>query len=161
MRVKYVALVALAAISSCAKRPDAIVPVDIPMAAYTNMDCQAIAQEMLKEQTHLAAISKQQNDAANGDALGVFLLGVPVSSTLGGDKEGQVAVTKGKINAMESAMRSKGCNAPPAEKSRPNQLLEVSRVPRHPNAAIASQMVYRLNLLKGGVAILRAPPLSF
>ncbi|MCM2443129.1 hypothetical protein HGO34_25850 [Agrobacterium vitis] len=116
MRVQYVALVALAAISSCAKRPDAIVPVDIPMAAYTNMDCQAIAQEMVKEQGHLAAISKQQNDAANGDALGVFLLGVPVSSTFGGDKEGQVAVTKGKINAMESAMRSKGCNAPPAEK---------------------------------------------
>lgn len=60
------------AVSGCAKRPDAIVPADIPMAAYTNFGCDHLAQEYLKEQTNLAAVSNQQSDAATGDAVGVF-----------------------------------------------------------------------------------------
>ncbi len=36
MKRLTVALCALATLSACAKRPDAIVPVDIPMAAYAN-----------------------------------------------------------------------------------------------------------------------------
>jgi len=73
---------------ACAKRPDAIVPVDIPIAAYTNLSCQALASELVKERSTLASLSKQQNEAATGDAVGVFLIGVPASSTFGGDKEG-------------------------------------------------------------------------
>jgi len=102
-------LIAAAALTACAKRPDAIVPVDIPMAAYTNQTCEQLGQEMLKEQQALAAVSKAQTDAANGDAFGVFLIGVPVGSVAGGDKEGQVAVAKGKVQAIDSAMKSKGC----------------------------------------------------
>jgi hypothetical protein len=102
------------AVSACAKRPDAIVPADIPMAAYTNFSCEQLGQEMIKEQTALSAISKAQNDAATGDAFGVFLIGVPMSSTFGGDKEGQVSVAKGKVQAIQSAMMSKGCNSMPA-----------------------------------------------
>jgi hypothetical protein len=101
------------ALSACAKRPDAIVPADIPMAAYSNYSCEQLAQEMIKEQTALSAVSKQQHDAATGDAFGVFLIGVPMSSTFGGDKEGQVSVAKGRVQAIQSAMMSKGCNAPP------------------------------------------------
>jgi len=104
------------AVSSCAKRPDAIVPVDVPMAAYSNLDCQALAREYLKEQASLSAVSKQQHDAATGDAVGVFLVGVPMSSTFGGDKEGQVAVAKGKVNAIEANMKAKSCNAPATSK---------------------------------------------
>ncbi len=102
-------LIAAAALTACAKRPDAIVPVDIPMAAYTNQTCEQLGREMLKEQQALAAVSKAQTDAANGDAFGVFLIGVPVGSVAGGDKEGQVAVAKGKVQAIDSAMKSKGC----------------------------------------------------
>ncbi len=40
------------------------------------------------------------------------LIGVPMSSTFGGDKEGQVAVAEGKVQAIQSAMMSKGCNVP-------------------------------------------------
>lgn len=110
MKIKLAAI-ALAAIatSSCAKRPDAIVPVDIPMAAYTGQSCPALQTEMAKEKAVLSAVSKQQHEAANGDAFGVFLIGVPMSSTFGGDKEGQVAVAKGKVQAIENAMKSKGC----------------------------------------------------
>ncbi|WEX91780.1 hypothetical protein PZN02_006102 (plasmid) [Sinorhizobium garamanticum] len=109
MKIRYVLLASTLAVASCAKRPDAIVPVDIPMAAYSNQSCEGLAQELLKEQANLAAVSKQQNQAATGDAVGVFLVGVPMSSTFGGDKEGQVAVSKGKVNAIESSIKSKGC----------------------------------------------------
>lgn len=103
------ALVLGVCLTACAKRPDAIVPVDIPMAAYTGSTCPDLARELVQEQENLAALSKAQNEAATGDAVGVFLIGAPVSSVLGGDKEGQVAVSKGKVQAIQSAMRSKGC----------------------------------------------------
>lgn len=44
----------------------------------------------------LAALEKQQSSAATGDALGVFLIGVPTTSLTGGDKAGEIAVEKGK-----------------------------------------------------------------
>ncbi|SHL75477.1 hypothetical protein [Roseibium suaedae] len=96
-------------LSSCAKRPDAIVPVDIPMAAYTNLSCFEIEKNLAEERVTLARLSSEQNQAANGDAFGVFLVGVPVSSVTGGDKEGMVAASKGKVQAMELAKASKGC----------------------------------------------------
>jgi hypothetical protein len=103
MKIRLIVLASTLAVASCAKRPDAIVPVDIPMAAFSNQGCEGLAQD------NLASLSKQQNQAATGDAFGVFLLGVPASSALGGDKEGQVAVSKGKVNAIENTMKSKGC----------------------------------------------------
>lgn len=109
MKIRLIMLASTLAVASCAKRPDAIVPVDIPMAAYSAQSCEGLAQELLKEQNSLASLSKQQNQAATGDAIGVFLIGVPASSTFGGDKEGQVAVSMGKVNAIESSIKSKGC----------------------------------------------------
>ncbi|WP_349040625.1 hypothetical protein [Agrobacterium sp. SORGH_AS 787] len=82
------------------------------MAAYSNMDCQALAQEYLKEQATLSAVSKQQNGAATGDAFGVFLIGVPMSSTFGGDKKGQLSITNGKVKAIEANLRGEECNVP-------------------------------------------------
>ncbi|OAE40685.1 hypothetical protein A7J57_10525 [Agrobacterium tumefaciens] len=82
------------------------------MAAYSNLDCQALARDFITEQASLSAVSKQQHDAATGDAVGVFLVGVPMSSTFGGDKEGQVAVAKGKVNAIEANLKAKGCGVP-------------------------------------------------
>jgi hypothetical protein len=42
-----------------------------------------------------------------GDAIGVFLIGVPVSSLSGGDKEGLIAAAKGKELALQN--RLLGC----------------------------------------------------
>lgn len=110
MRFVVLAIGIMAVLTNCAKRPDAIVPVDIPMAAYSGSSCKSLSQELAKERTTLSALSQQQNNAATGDAVGVFLIGVPASSTFGGDKEGQVAVSKGKVNAIEFSLRSKNCS---------------------------------------------------
>lgn len=40
---------------------------------------------------------------------GVFLIGVPVSSLTGADKEGIIAQRKGEVVAIEVAQRQAGC----------------------------------------------------
>lgn len=94
----------------CAKRPDAIVPTSIPMNAYTGLSCPDLTIALLQEESALNGLSSQQNSAATGDALGVFLVGLPLASATGGDKEGMIAVTKGKVEAMKAAKLSKGCS---------------------------------------------------
>lgn len=102
------ALVALTA-SACAKRPDAITPATIPMDAYTAMGCTELNTMLAAEEGNLRSLSSQQNNAATGDAVGVFLIGVPLSSATGGDKEGDIAVSKGKIEAMRAAKLRNQC----------------------------------------------------
>ncbi|NEV10920.1 MULTISPECIES: hypothetical protein [Rhizobium] len=109
MNRKQFAIIALLPLAACAKRPDAIVPTEIPMAAYSNLDCTGLTRELSAEQGKLTALSKDQNNAANGDAFGVFLVGVPMSSVTGGDKEGLVSVTKGKVLSIQNTMKAKGC----------------------------------------------------
>ncbi|GES49879.1 hypothetical protein Rhsp01_52990 [Rhizobium sp. NBRC 114257] len=79
------------------------------MAAYSNLDCVGLTRELNTEQGKLTALSKDQNNAANGDAFGVFLVGVPMSSVTGGDKEGLISVTKGKVLSIQNTMKAKGC----------------------------------------------------
>ncbi|WP_152093864.1 hypothetical protein [Rhizobium dioscoreae] len=109
MNRKQFAVIVLLPLAACAKRPDAIVPTEIPMAAYSNLDCVGLTRELNTEQGKLTALSKDQNNAANGDAFGVFLVGVPMSSVTGGDKEGLISVTKGKVLSIQNTMKAKGC----------------------------------------------------
>ena len=113
MRKALAALAIAASVAGCAKRPDAIAPAAIPMEAYTGLSCPQLAQAHANEKTRLAALAAAQDSAATGDAVGVFLIGVPASSAFGGDKEGEVAVSKGKILAMESAALRKNCTLAP------------------------------------------------
>ena len=54
------------------------------------------------------ALSAAQKKAVSGDAFGVFLIGVPVSSLNDKDKEGAIATSKGKILALESRLLTCG-----------------------------------------------------
>jgi len=103
------------ALAGCAKNPDAIAPISMPVNAYGGLSCDQLAVEHRRSSAALAAVSRQQEQAATGDAVGVFLIGVPVSSLSGGDKEGLVALHKGEIVAIEGAMRAQGCAAPAPE----------------------------------------------
>jgi hypothetical protein len=55
-------------------------------------------------QSRLASLESQQRSAVAGDAVGVFLIGVPVSSLTGGDKAGLIAAEKGKVLALDSRL---------------------------------------------------------
>lgn len=104
---------AVITIAGCAKRADSVVPVSIPIAAYSGFECPELTQEYLREYNQLNHLARAQNQAATGDAIGVFLLGVPTASVTGHDKEGDLAVAKGKVLSIESALKSKSCDVPP------------------------------------------------
>lgn len=59
----------------------------------------------------LVQLSADQRQAATGDAVGVFIIGVPVSSLTGADKEGMIAQKKGEVIAIETAQRGQKCGA--------------------------------------------------
>lgn len=113
MKIRLILLsLSLCVVGGCAKRADSITPVTIPIAAYSNLDCAQLSQELISESNNAAFLSRKQNEAATGDAIGVFLIGVPTASITGHDREGKLAVSKGKVLSIESAIQAKGCNTP-------------------------------------------------
>jgi starvation-inducible outer membrane lipoprotein len=104
-----ITIAAMAALAGCATSPDRITAASIPARAYAGSSCAALASQSASESAKLANLSKAQSSAAMGDTIGVLLLGVPVSSMAGGDKEAEIAVAKGKVNALHGAAKSAGC----------------------------------------------------
>lgn len=109
MKLNAAFTLAMLALAACAKSPDAIAPVSMG-SAYASHDCAATDRDLNAERTTLAALEKQQRGAVAGDAVGVFLIGVPMSSLTGGDKAGDIATSKGKIAALEA--RAAICRGP-------------------------------------------------
>jgi len=98
------AMLAALALAACAPGPDAIAPASMPPATYAGLTCAAAAT--LRDQTaiHLSALEEQQRSAATGDALGVFLVGVPVSTLAGRDQAGTIATEKGRLLALDARL---------------------------------------------------------
>lgn len=71
-------------VSSCATHPDRI-----KAASYTGQPCTAADRQRLTE------LSAEQRRAANTDALGVFLIGLPIGSMNGPDHKAEIARLKG------------------------------------------------------------------
>ena len=107
VKLALAAAVAALALSACAPRPDAIQPVSMGNA-YANHDCRAAVSELNAERQSLVTLSPAQSNAATGDAIGVFLIGVPTSSLTGGNKAGDIAASKGKILALEARVAACG-----------------------------------------------------
>jgi hypothetical protein len=104
MKITFLpALAATAILAACAQSPDAIAPVSMA-GAYDGLSCEAARSALVAERQNLASLSAAQSSAVAGDAVGVFLIGVPVSSLSGGDKEGLIAVSKGKVLALETRL---------------------------------------------------------
>lgn len=98
-------LSAAAALSACAKGPDSIAPVSMGNA-FAAMDCRQAAGDLQVARQNVETLSSAQRGAVAGDAIGVFLLGIPVGSLTGGDKAGELGAEKGKVLALEARMRS-------------------------------------------------------
>lgn len=97
----------------CAKNPESISPMAMPVNAYSGLTCEQLAAEYQRSSYALASVEAQQRQAVTGDAVGVFLIGVPMSSLTGADKEGLVAQHKGEVIAIQVAQRNQGCPAAP------------------------------------------------
>lgn len=105
---KTFVLVALL-LSACAQQPDQISAIEVSGDPYRGFSCSQLKAEHLKISQELDAASADQKRAANGDAWGVLLLGLPVSSLSGSDKEAAIAVAKGRLNSLDRKMLQKNC----------------------------------------------------
>ena len=86
MRACPLIIVSMLAAAGCAKSPDQISAVTIDDRTYQGLSCSQLSTEQLRNAQLLQALSADQRSAQSGDALGVFLLGLPISSMSGADK---------------------------------------------------------------------------
>lgn len=107
--MKYLVLPAILLIAACAKQPDQIAAADIGPNPYLTASCSQLASANLQLTQNLERLSAAQKNAASSDTIGVILLGLPVSSMSGNDKETDIAITKGKIQSVESAKLRRKC----------------------------------------------------
>lgn len=103
-------VVALSAVmaAGCANRPETISASFVSHERYIDLDCDQLIAKIGDTRTELDKVSKLQDSKANGDAWGVFLLGVPFSK-LSGDHEADVARLKGEVQAIETAQIKNKC----------------------------------------------------
>lgn len=102
-------LVATVVLGACAKQPDQIAAVEIEDHDYARLSCSQLANRKTRIEQDLTNLSAAQKSAASGDAWGVFLLGLPVSSMSGNDKEAAIAIAKGRLQAIERTVGAKNC----------------------------------------------------
>ena len=95
--------------AACAKQPDQIAAVDVGADSYARYSCSQLRTEETKISQELENLSAAQKSAASGDAWGVFLLGLPISSMSGNDKEALIAVAKGKLQQIDVQQERKNC----------------------------------------------------
>ncbi|MBF9058173.1 hypothetical protein HKCCSP123_03165 [Rhodobacterales bacterium HKCCSP123] len=96
--------------AGCAQDPENIAAADIGPNPYVNYSCSQLAQEETRVSQQLANLSADQRRAASGDAVGVFLLGLPISSMSGNDQETAIAVARGRLQAIDERQQARGCN---------------------------------------------------
>lgn len=89
---------------ACASRPDSIAPATVSANEYQGLSCSELTRHLGEKRESLREAERQQNRAATGDAVGVFLVLLPVSTIFGSDNEGVVAQYKGEVLALERAM---------------------------------------------------------
>lgn len=107
--MKKTAILLALFVAACAQQPDKISAIAVSGDPYRGFSCKQINAEHLKISQELEAASADQKRAANGDAWGVFLLGLPVSSMSGADKEAAIAVAKGRLNELDRKRLEKNC----------------------------------------------------
>ena len=108
--MKYIALPILITVVlvGCANRPESIRASHVSFERYIDLNCTALVTKMTDTQAELTKYSKMQDSKANGDAVGVFFLGIPFSK-MSGDHEGDIARLKGEVEAVETAQIKNKC----------------------------------------------------
>lgn len=115
---RTVAVAALAMLAGCAAKPETIAPAYVSTIPYETWTCAQLASEAQHIEGAMTAAYAQQNQARTNDAVGVFFIGLPVSSMSGGNIAPQIATLKGQQEAVRQTMQKNGCGAP-AKQAKP------------------------------------------
>ena len=109
--MRFAVAVATAMLAGCATHPRDIAPLYVAEAPYQHLTCDQMRDELLNVNTALVNASSRQIDARSNDALGVFLIGLPLASMTGKDATAQVAMLKGSADAIRRAGDAKSCGS--------------------------------------------------
>ncbi|MEP3249460.1 MAG: hypothetical protein ABJN11_09980 [Lentilitoribacter sp.] len=73
-------LVVALLVAGCAKRPNAVVPANLPSETYANYSCKQLGQLLVSEKANEKTLTSKQRGAADADAIGIFLVGSPLQA---------------------------------------------------------------------------------
>lgn len=107
---KFFVIGAMFGLAACAQQPESIAAIPANGNAFATFNCSQLAQAEVATNQNIENLSAAQRTAANSDALGVFLIGLPVSSMGGGDVAGQLGVARGELQAIQRQKAAKGCS---------------------------------------------------
>ena len=96
-----VALMLALVTTSCASRASSVAPVAVASSDYQDLSCDEARALLGSKRDIENALTRQQNNAALGDAAGVVLALIPIGSLFGADKSGELAIAKGEVDALE------------------------------------------------------------
>lgn len=96
-------------LTNCAKAPEAVEPTKFDHQPYLRLSCSTLRKKEAEGTIAVNSLSAKQKAAADNDALGVFLLGLPLASMSGNDPEAQLSIAKGQLDAVKLAKAEKGC----------------------------------------------------
>lgn len=98
--------------SSCMQRSDSIGAMPVSPSDYQSQSCASLTRQINAEKADLKALSREQDGdiAADVRAFGATLGSVPEQGAK--NQEALIAYSKGKINAIDIAMRRNGCALP-------------------------------------------------
>jgi hypothetical protein len=101
---KFICLLILLTITGCAGRASTIPPVAVNSLEYRSLGCGDTKALLSQKREEENAMTRRQNNAALGDAVGVVLVLLPLGSVFGADVSGELAQVKGEVNALERAI---------------------------------------------------------
>jgi len=102
-------IIAAVCLAACASSPEHIAPAKVSEEPYLAWTCERLGEESYRLRDALVAASAKQQRAAENDAVGVFLIGLPVASMSGGDVSPEVSRLKGESAAVRKAATKNGC----------------------------------------------------
>ena len=115
MRFPIAAIIIMAfLVGGCAKSPESISPAYVSEVGYQSWRCDQLAAESGRLSAALATASTQQENARTTDAVGIILVGLPVSSLSGDNIAPQIARLKGESEAVRKVLIAKSCSTPPS-----------------------------------------------
>lgn len=98
------------AMAGCASSPESIAPLEVSEAGYVSLDCDQLTQKQADLGKELNAAAESQRGVQTGDAIGVVLVGLPVSTIAGYNVADKIAQLKGEIQALQKVAESKNCH---------------------------------------------------
>lgn len=100
-------LFAALALAACAQAPGAVAPVPVSAARYSGLTCGQLANEEARMNRVLADLTAEQNQSRSDDVLGYLTLLMPLASMSGGDLRHQIALHKGRREAVAEVLARK------------------------------------------------------